>query len=106
MPDGALTLRISATDADGNEVSTDVPVCVGGPCETSDEGETGETGETGDGDTTDEAGGTEGSNDEVGDTSSANEDGGGCTTTDAGRSAPFLLLGIAGLFALRRRSRA
>ena len=35
LPSGPLNLRITAFDADGNEVSTEVPGCVGGrPCST------------------------------------------------------------------------
>ncbi|NJK31722.1 MAG: hypothetical protein HC927_04495 [Deltaproteobacteria bacterium] len=82
LPDGAVTLRIGAIDADGNEVSTDVPVCVGGPCETGESGETEESGTE-----EDEGGESSGNNDEVGESgpSAGDEGGGGCSMADAGR---------------------
>jgi MYXO-CTERM domain-containing protein len=99
--DGNLTLLVKATDADGNEVSQEVPICVGGPCDPPDD-----TGD-GDGDTT-ESGGEEedegtGGNDEVG----ADGEGGGggdskgCSTT--GTSTTGIALMLLGLLALIRR---
>ncbi|MFV8754781.1 hypothetical protein ACNOYE_29900 [Nannocystaceae bacterium ST9] len=102
VPNGNLTLQVSATDADGNSVSMDVPVCVGGPCDPPDDtgGDTTESG----GDTTSDSGGTDG-NDEVGaDGEGGGGDSKGCSTN--GARAPgfaWILLGAAALIRRRRQ---
>ncbi|MCA9696038.1 MAG: MYXO-CTERM sorting domain-containing protein [Myxococcales bacterium] len=106
---GPLTLRVSATDADGNVVSTDVPVCVGGGCPdtgTTTGDTTGDTGDTTDGTTTD--GGDEVFGDDLG----AGDDEGGCSCASepgsGGAAGTLGLLGLLGLglgLGLRRRRR-
>lgn len=101
VPSGNLTLRITATDADGNEVSTDVPVCVGGPCEPPDDTSGGDTTESGgsEGDETSSGGG-----DEVGADEGGGGGGGGCSTSGAGSTGWALaLLGTAWALVARRR---
>lgn len=101
VPNGPLTLEITATDADGNVVSTQVPVCVGEPCETGDDTSGTETDTSdGEGDTTGSSGGA----DEVGaDEGGSSSGGGGCSTQGSGGAGALALLGLAAL--LRRRER-
>lgn len=103
VPDGNLTLLVTATDADGNEVNTEVPVCVGGPCDPPDDTGDGD----GEGDTTETSGDGDGEtsgNDEVG----ADGEGGGggdskgCSTTEPGAPGAIALM-LLGLFGLIRR---
>ncbi len=101
VPNGNLTLRITATDADGNEVSEDVPICVGGPCDPPDDtgGDTTDGGES-------EGTSTDGGNDEVGidGEGGGGGDSKGCSTTGSGGPAALLLLGLVGLVGRRRRA--
>ena len=101
---GPTTLQVTATDADGNSVSTEIPVCVGGGCpdddpETGGESETsgGEEESSGSGETGGSAGAEAGGAD--------GGEGGGCSVGgQAGRDfIPFGLLALVGLLALRRR---
>ena len=93
LANGPTTLRVTATDADGNSTSVDVGVCVGGGCPDDPTGGTEEGGETeeGGGETTGAA---------------AEEGGGGCSvaagSTGAGGLAGLALIGLLGL--RRRRS--
>jgi len=101
---GPVTLRITAFDADGNQTSTDVPVCVGGGCpETGDgDGDGDGDGETGDGDG-DDNGETGGPG--VPGTDRGGESG-GCSVAPLDQGGRGLLLALLGLvgFAGRRRS--
>lgn len=63
LPDGPLTLRVTAIDADGGEASTEIPICIGGGCPEGGDGDTGDTtdgGETAGADTGMAEGGAEG----------------------------------------------
>lgn len=102
LPAGPATLLVTAIDADGNEVSTEVPVCVGG-ADCPDEGGTDTGGETGG----TEEGGESGGGDEVGDSGDPGvmDDEGGCScSATPGPLAPLggglVLLALLGL---RRR---
>ncbi|KIG15232.1 hypothetical protein DB30_05776 [Enhygromyxa salina] len=98
----ALTLLVTATDADGNEVSTEIPVCLGGGCpEPGDgDGDTGDGDGDGDGDTGDGDGGETGG----GDTAAADAgDGKGCAVEQRGVGfGGLLLVGLVGLVRRRR----
>lgn len=102
VPNGNLTLLVSATDADGNEVSVEVPVCVGGPCDPPDDtgdGDGGTTDTSGDGDAE-----TSG-NDEVGaDGEGGGGDSKGCTTSEPGSGGTLALM-LLGVVALVRKNR-
>lgn len=103
----ALTLRVTATDADGNEVSTEIPVCVGGGCPDDPgdgDGDPGDgdgdgDGDSGDGDSTGTGGGP--AADDAGD------GGKGCTVEAGGPGGPSGMGGLVllGLFGIQRRLR-
>ena len=104
----ALTLLVTATDADGNEVSTEIPVCLGGGCpEPGDgdgDGDPGDgDGDAGDGGTGETGGGTTAGGADAG----ATDSGGGCAVEQrgAGGLAGLLLLGLFGVARRRRQAR-
>lgn len=90
---GPVTLRVTATDADGNAVSTDIPICIGGDCpdETGD-GDTGDD-ETGDDDGEGD-GATSGASVEAG---SDRGDAGGCAVARPPGTLALLALLLLGL---------
>jgi hypothetical protein len=94
---GPVTLRVTAFDADGNEASVDIPVCVGGGCPAGDgDGDAGETGD-GDGD----VGETGGTGDGTAGTSVEPKK--GCTVDSRGGTlGGLLLIGVLGLIRRRR----
>ena len=100
LPTGPLNLRITAFDADGNEVSTEVPVCVGGGCpDEGDESGSEESGSEGDPDTGESSGAA---------TGGASDDGGessGCAIERGGSSGGLMALGLLALLGLGRRRR-
>jgi uncharacterized protein (TIGR03382 family) len=112
VPQGNLTLLVSATDADGNVVDVEVPVCVGGPCDPPDD--TGDGDGDGDGDTTEsgDEGDTStdsGGNDEVGADGEGGGggggDSGGCSTSGepgTGGAIAMMLLSVVALVRRRR----
>jgi MYXO-CTERM domain-containing protein len=96
----ALTLLVTATDADGNEVSTEIPVCLGGGCPDPGDGD----GDTGDGDG-DGDGGETGGGETGGDTAAADAgDAKGCAVEQrgAGGLGALVLLGLFGVVRRRR----
>jgi MYXO-CTERM domain-containing protein len=96
-----LTLRVTATDADGNEVSTEIPVCLGGDCPDPGDGD----GDSGDGDG-DPGDGDGESGETGGDTAAADagDDGKGCAIEQrgAGGLGGLLVLGLLGVVRRRR----
>jgi len=101
VPNGNVILEIAALDADGNEAVTQVPICVGGPCDPPDTDTGSDTTDSG----TDTASSADTSNDEVGaDGTGGGGDSKGCSTrTDAGSGGVGLLL--LGVLAWVRRRR-
>lgn len=101
LGDGPVTLRVSATDADGGVATVDIPVCVGGGCPDTGDGDG--DGDSGDGDSSDgdgETGETGGSA-----TTGGASDGGdkGCAVDPRGGTlGGLLLLGLLGLVRRRR----
>jgi MYXO-CTERM domain-containing protein len=106
---GPVTLRITGIDADGNETAVEVPICVGGGCPDTGDGD-------GDGD-----GAGDSSGDGDGDPSTGGDTGvpgpavergeeSGCAVTRAGGGAgskgTLALLALLGLVARRRRDRS
>jgi hypothetical protein len=99
---GPITLRITAIDADGNETTQEVPICIGGGCPSGDgdgDGDSGD-GDTGDGDGDGgETGGADAGADGGG-------GGGGCTVAHPhglGGALGLALLGLCGALGYRRR---
>lgn len=99
VPNGELTLEITATDADGNVVTEQVPVCVGVPCSTGETGGETDTGGGESGGTTESSTGGGGA-DEVG-ADDGGGGGGGCSTGQGGGAGALALLGLVLLW--RRR---
>jgi hypothetical protein len=100
LGNGPVTLRVTATDADGGQATVDIPVCVGGGCPDTGDGDgDGDSGETGAGDG--DSGETGGS---AGTTAGATDAGDkGCTVDSRGGSlGGLLLLGLLGLVRRRR----
>lgn len=97
---GLITLRVTAIDADGNETSTDVPVCIGGGCPDPEPGDgDGDSSGDGDGDPQGETGGDPGAD-------AGRGEGGGCVVAhphQSGGAAALLILGLCGLLGHRRR---
>jgi MYXO-CTERM domain-containing protein len=97
---GPVTLRVTAIDADGNETTTDVPICIGGGCPDTGDGD-GDGDPTGDGDGDGETGDTGGGADGGG-----GGDGGGCAVSSShswGGAAALFLLVLFGAHGHRRR---
>jgi MYXO-CTERM domain-containing protein len=98
LPAGPVTLRVTAFDADGGEASVDIPVCVGGGCPDTGDGDgDGDAGETsGDGDAGETAGdGTAGA--------SPGDPKKGCSVDSRGGTlVGLMLLGLLGLIRRRR----
>jgi MYXO-CTERM domain-containing protein len=98
LPAGPVTLRVTAFDADGGEASVDIPVCVGGGCP-----------DTGDGDGGGDAGETSG-DDDAGETAGDGTAGAspgdpkkGCSVDSRGGTlVGLMLLGLLGLIRRRR----
>ena len=94
-------MRVTAIDADGNEVSTDVPICIGGGCPETGDGD-GDGDPTGDGD---------GDGDAEGETAAdagldAGGDDGGCAVSrprELGGTVALVVLGLFGALGYRRR---
>ncbi len=113
LGDGPLTLKITAIDADGNESSTEISVCVGGDCPDPDPtGDTGEDGDSGEEDVGEDAG--EDGVGATGDDGQPADEGGessGCAVVAAPEDRPFKAGGIGALaalalFGIGRRRRA
>ncbi|HVH99843.1 MAG TPA: hypothetical protein VM869_14070 [Enhygromyxa sp.] len=98
---GPVTLRITAIDADGNETTQDIPICVGGGCPDPGDGDgDGDATGDGDGDPQGETGG-----DDAGAGGGGGDDG-GCTVArprELGGALGLLLLGLCGALGYRRR---
>lgn len=100
---GPVTLRITAIDADGNETTQDVPICIGGGCPSGDGDGDGDEAGDGDGDSDAEGGETGG---DAGAGGGRGGDDGGCTVAPArelGGAGALLLLGLCGALSYRRR---